>query len=323
MARTDPGLFADYDRALARVVDAGCRGLAVQRPGIRARRAHGRMDGARRGADVARAARDGARRGLRHQPHGVRSRMDPQPARSVRRRHARQLPQVTRSVPADRRGIDGSFRRLRTRPVLPAVAGRRAAQLLQSRDARSDVGRARVHRASTATASAATWRCSCSTRCSPDTGAGRVDLLWRAPADEFWPAAIAPRAAPDLPRGGVLGSRVGAAAAGISLHLRQAAARSAAPRRTRRRSAATCRRTRPTARRLVRFLENHDEPRSAADVRRTSAGGRRALPYALPGMRFFFDGQFEGAEIRTPVQLGRWPDEAARAGRSAICTAAC
>jgi hypothetical protein len=30
----------------------------------------------------------------------------------------------------------------------------------------------------------------------------------------------------------------------------------------------------------------------------------------LPGMRFFFDGQREGRRIRTPVQLGRWPDEA-------------
>jgi hypothetical protein len=27
----------------------------------------------------------------------------------------------------------------------------------------------------------------------------------------------------------------------------------------------------------------------------------------LPGLRFFFDGQFEGADVRGPVQLGRWP----------------
>lgn len=60
--------------------------------------------------------------------------------------------------------------------------------------------------------------------------------------------------------------------------------------------------------RLARFLENHDEPRSAAQL-----GGR--LPAAatmlatLPGMRFFFDGQLDGARHRAPVQLGRWPDE--------------
>ena len=61
--------------------------------------------------------------------------------------------------------------------------------------------------------------------------------------------------------------------------------------------------------RLCRFLENHDEPRSAATL-------GEHLPAAvcllgtLPGMRFFFDGQRDGRRIRTPVQLGRWPDEA-------------
>lgn len=60
--------------------------------------------------------------------------------------------------------------------------------------------------------------------------------------------------------------------------------------------------------RLVRFLENHDEPRSAL------AFGER-LPAAaavcgtVPGMRFYFDGQLEGRSIRTPVQLGRWAEE--------------
>lgn len=64
--------------------------------------------------------------------------------------------------------------------------------------------------------------------------------------------------------------------------------------------------------RLARFLENHDEPRSAATL-----GDR--LPAAatllgtLPGMRFYFDGQLEGRRIRTPVQLGRWVDEPADA----------
>lgn len=62
------------------------------------------------------------------------------------------------------------------------------------------------------------------------------------------------------------------------------------------------------AHRLARFIENHDEPRSAALL------GHRLVPAAvlvstLPGMRFFFDGQFEGARVRPPVQLGRWPHE--------------
>jgi len=64
----------------------------------------------------------------------------------------------------------------------------------------------------------------------------------------------------------------------------------------------------PDPARLCRFIENHDEPRSAAAL-------GEQLPAAvcimatLPGMRFFFAGQREGRRIRTPVQLGRWPDE--------------
>ena len=60
--------------------------------------------------------------------------------------------------------------------------------------------------------------------------------------------------------------------------------------------------------RLARFLENHDEPRSAETLgdRLPAAATMMAT---LPGMRFFFDGQLEGRRIRTPVQLGRWHDE--------------
>jgi len=64
---------------------------------------------------------------------------------------------------------------------------------------------------------------------------------------------------------------------------------------------------------LCRFVENHDEPRSAAAVGEhlPAAVGVMAT---IPGMRFFFDGQQEGRRIRTPVQLGRWPDEVVDAG---------
>lgn len=57
--------------------------------------------------------------------------------------------------------------------------------------------------------------------------------------------------------------------------------------------------------RLARFLENHDEARSVATFgRRIRAAA--ALTFTLPGLRFFFDGQFGGAALRAPVQLGRW-----------------
>jgi hypothetical protein len=64
-------------------------------------------------------------------------------------------------------------------------------------------------------------------------------------------------------------------------------------------------------RKLVRFLENHDEPRAAAVF---SAGRERAAAVAistLPGARMFHEGQFEGRRIKMPVQLGRRPEEPA------------
>jgi hypothetical protein len=62
--------------------------------------------------------------------------------------------------------------------------------------------------------------------------------------------------------------------------------------------------------RLARFLENHDEERSAAALAlRLPAAA--ALFATIPGMRFYFDGQIEGRKVRTPVQLARWTEEPA------------
>jgi glycosidase len=64
----------------------------------------------------------------------------------------------------------------------------------------------------------------------------------------------------------------------------------------------------PDPSRLARFIENHDEPRSAAALsRRLTAAA--SLVATTPALRFFFDGQLEGRRIKAPVQLGRWPDE--------------
>lgn len=73
----------------------------------------------------------------------------------------------------------------------------------------------------------------------------------------------------------------------------------------------------PSGARLARFLENHDEPRSAATLRHRLPGAA-ALISTLPGIRFYFDGQFEGRRIRAPVQLGRWPEEPPDPGLRAI-----
>ena len=60
---------------------------------------------------------------------------------------------------------------------------------------------------------------------------------------------------------------------------------------------------------LLRFVENHDEPRCAA----TFCYGKQrtvALTVAtLPGAKLFHEGQFEGRKIRIPVFLGRRPAE--------------
>ena len=56
---------------------------------------------------------------------------------------------------------------------------------------------------------------------------------------------------------------------------------------------------------LLRFIENHDEPRAAATF---SPAKQRAAAVAiatLPGARLFHEGQFEGRKIRLPVFLCR------------------
>ncbi|GAB1693590.1 alpha-amylase family glycosyl hydrolase [Krasilnikovia sp. M28-CT-15] len=64
-------------------------------------------------------------------------------------------------------------------------------------------------------------------------------------------------------------------------------------------------------RRLMRFIENHDEPRAAAEL---PTGRDRAAAVAvatLPGATLWHEGQFEGRRVDLPVFLGRRPDEPA------------
>src|SRR5262249_35197773 len=58
-------------------------------------------------------------------------------------------------------------------------------------------------------------------------------------------------------------------------------------------------------RRLLRFLENHDEPRAAAAFPPAKARALAVTTATLPGARLFHDGQFEGRKIRLPVFLRR------------------
>ena len=60
---------------------------------------------------------------------------------------------------------------------------------------------------------------------------------------------------------------------------------------------------------LVRFLENHDEPRAASTFPWPQQRAAAAITFLSPGMRFFHQGQFEGARVHVPTHLCRGPEE--------------
>jgi hypothetical protein len=62
---------------------------------------------------------------------------------------------------------------------------------------------------------------------------------------------------------------------------------------------------------LARFLENHDEPRAASTFPWPQHQATAIITFLSPGLRFFYDGQFEGAQIRVPTHLCRGPVEPA------------
>ena len=64
---------------------------------------------------------------------------------------------------------------------------------------------------------------------------------------------------------------------------------------------------------MVRFIENHDEPRAAAAFPPGKARAAAVAVLTLPGARLLHEGQLEGRKVRLPVFLGRRPEE--RSGR--------
>jgi Alpha amylase, catalytic domain len=62
--------------------------------------------------------------------------------------------------------------------------------------------------------------------------------------------------------------------------------------------------------RLVRFIENHDEPRAASAFHSVKARAVAVVVSTLAGARLLHEGQFEGRRVRLPVFLARRPDEA-------------
>ena len=63
--------------------------------------------------------------------------------------------------------------------------------------------------------------------------------------------------------------------------------------------------------RLVRFLENHDEPRAAASFPPEKGRAAAVALLTLPGAKLLHEGQLEGRTVRLPVFLARRPHESA------------
>jgi Alpha amylase, catalytic domain len=60
---------------------------------------------------------------------------------------------------------------------------------------------------------------------------------------------------------------------------------------------------------MVRFIENHDEPRAAIAFPDGKGRAAAVAILTLPGARLLHEGQFEGRRVRLPVFLGRRPAE--------------
>jgi len=61
--------------------------------------------------------------------------------------------------------------------------------------------------------------------------------------------------------------------------------------------------------RMIRFIENHDEPRAAAAFPFEKGRAAAMAILTLPGARLLHEGQFDGRKVRLPVFLGRRPEE--------------
>jgi len=70
----------------------------------------------------------------------------------------------------------------------------------------------------------------------------------------------------------------------------------------------------PYLSKLLRFIENHDEPRAAATFSSEKQQAAALTMATLPGMKLFHEGQFEGRTVRLPVFLCRRPQEPVNPG---------
>ena len=74
----------------------------------------------------------------------------------------------------------------------------------------------------------------------------------------------------------------------------------------------------PYQEKLVRFIENHDEPRAAATFSLPKQQAAAVTIATLPGAKLFHQGQFEGYRVKLPVFLRRGPAESVVPGLQAF-----
>jgi hypothetical protein len=60
---------------------------------------------------------------------------------------------------------------------------------------------------------------------------------------------------------------------------------------------------------MIRFIENHDEPRAATTFPARKGRAAAVAILTLPGAKLLHEGQFEGMKVKLPVFLGRRPPE--------------
>jgi hypothetical protein len=60
---------------------------------------------------------------------------------------------------------------------------------------------------------------------------------------------------------------------------------------------------------MIRFIENHDEPRHVTAFQPGKNRAAVVISSTLPGAKLYHEGQFEGRKVKLPVFLRRRPEE--------------